>query len=113
MDCPLASARDLFQVIPKLSDVTDDQLAQSLVYSGTQNHTLAVLKVLHQARGIPQEAKNGLSPFAWRFHAAAGPNDKLACISDFAAGKFCILACTLALGMGQNWRFCREVIIMG
>lgn len=113
MKSSLPSAQDLLRVIPNLSDVPDDQCPQSLVYSGTQNHTLAVLKVLHQARGIPGEAQNGLSTFARRFHASTGPIDKLVRISDFSEGVFRMMACTLALGMGQNWSCCREVLIMG
>lgn len=113
MDCPLASAQDLLRIIPHASDVSHSQYPQALVYSGTQNHTLTVLKILHKARGTPQGAKNGLSSFARRFHAATGPIDKLSRINDFASGLFLVLACTLALGMGQNWSCVREVIIMG
>lgn len=110
---PVSSCEDLLRVIPSRKDVPDKDLAQMLVYSGTQNDTLASLRMIHKARGTPQDSENGRSPFAQRFHACTGPKDKKDRIDDYADGKFRCMACTMALGMGQNWSCCRWVIVLG
>lgn len=110
---PLLTAQDLLRVIPKNTDVSDSEVAPMLVYSQTQNDTLTALRTLNQARGTPEDADNGTSTYARRFHAATGPNDKKSRVDDFASGKFRVMSCTMALGMGQNWNCCRQVIVMG
>lgn len=110
---PVSTADDLRRVIPSKDDVANEDVAQLLVYSGTQNDTLTSLRVIHKARGTPEDSDNGQSPFAQRFHACTGHADKLDRVHDYAAAKFCCMACTMALGMGQNWSCCRWVIVMG
>lgn len=113
MQRPLSSAEDLLRVIPKKLDVCDSEVAQMLVYSQTQNNTLTALRKLNKARGTPEDADNGNSTYARRFHAATGPEDKKARVDDYTEGKFRVMSCTMALGMGQNWNCCRQVIVMG
>lgn len=110
---PVSSAEDLLRVIPNSSDIPDKDVAQMLVYSGTQNDTLTSLRVIHKARGTPEGANDGNSTFAQRFHACTGPKDKKDRVEDFSNGLFRCIACTMALGMGQNWSCCRWVIVMG
>lgn len=110
---PLSSAEDLLRVTPDRSDVPDKSVPQMLVYSGSQNNTLTALRILCRARGTPEDADNGKSSYCQRFHASTGPLDKKDRIADYAAGKFRVMSCTMALGMGQNWDCCRYVVVMG
>lgn len=110
---PLSSAEDLLSLIPQETSISNEDLAPALIYSGTQNDTANVHRVINQARGTPNDHHNGKSQFANRYHASTGPCDKEDRAEDFAAGKFPIMCCTMALGLGQNWTRVRIVIQMG
>ncbi|OAV92517.1 hypothetical protein PTTG_27626 [Puccinia triticina 1-1 BBBD Race 1] len=85
MDCSLKSAKDLLQMFPGKAEVGTKDMVPTLIYSGTRNATLQVMKVM----------------------------DKLDTISGYERGDFSSVSCTMALGMGQNWKRVRRVITMG
>lgn len=105
-----ASVRGIFAhhtVVP-----TND-LVPTLLYAGTQNNTLEYLITINSSRGHPSEAGNAHSQFARRYHANTGPNTKLNAVAMYVAGTLAVLCCTLALGLGQNWKRVRRVVIVG
>lgn len=93
--------------------VPTNAVVPSLLYAGTQNNTLEYLIMINGSRGHPREAGNGHSAFARRYHANTGPQAKLDAVAKFVAGTLAVLCCTLALGLGQNWKRVRRVIIVG
>lgn len=66
-----------------------------------------------KARDDTNSACNGNSTFIRRYHSVTGDKDQLTRVEDYGEGRFPILSCTSALGMGQNWTRVRVVIIMG
>lgn len=109
----LISAMDLHPLFPRRDSIEDSMIPPTLIYSGTQNSTYKTLEVINRARGRPQDSFDGQSCLAQRYHASTGPLDKERRIDDFAAGKFPVICCTMALGLGQNWTRVRRVIQMG
>lgn len=110
---PLYSCEDLAQLIPHKSEVLDEDMTQTLTYCGTQNATWTASESLHLARGNPQQAHDGNSSCCRRYHASTGPKDKLTRAQDYGDGKFSTMACTNALGLGQDWSIVDQVIILG
>jgi superfamily II DNA helicase RecQ len=84
-----------------------------LIYSGTRRKTGKVLEVLAAARGTPDDASNARSKLARRYHSCTSKNEKTLCVEDFGNKRFPVVSCTMALGMGQNWKRVRSVITMG
>jgi superfamily II DNA helicase RecQ len=84
-----------------------------LIYSGTRRKTGKVLEVLAAARGTPDDASNTRSKLARQYHSCTGENDKTLCVEDFGNKRFPVVSCTMALGMGQNWKRIQSVITMG
>lgn len=109
----LDSAEDVASLFSSSSIVADEELTPTLIYSGTRNGTAAVIAAVCTARGTPEEASNGNSTCIRRFHSVTGELDQLTRIQNFADGKFAIISCTSALGMGQNWTRVQIVVIMG
>jgi superfamily II DNA helicase RecQ len=56
---------------------------------------------------------NPRSLFACQYHSCTGKQDKLDCIEDFSKGIFPVFSCTLALGLGQNWKRVQMAVHMG
>lgn len=110
---PLSTAEDLLQLIPHESVVPDEEMIQTLIYSGTQNSTWTVSRVVHSARGNAKQAHDGNSPCCRRYHASTGPQDKLTQAEDYGDSKFSTMSCTNALGLGQDWSIVDQVIILG
>jgi superfamily II DNA helicase RecQ len=113
MKCSIQSCDNLLQIYGAQSITPNDQMVPSLIYSGTRVRTLQVLEVLDQARETLNKNKDPQNTFARRFHACTGDDDKTDVINDFAAGKVPVLSCTLALGMGQNWKLVRQIVHIG
>ncbi|EFP90574.2 uncharacterized protein PGTG_16600 [Puccinia graminis f. sp. tritici CRL 75-36-700-3] len=113
MERSLASSLDVIKLFPSHEDVTDADLVPSLVYSGSRNRTLSVLEVIDRARGTPGSAFIPNSACARRFHSCTGDEDKISTVEDFANGTYPIISCTMALGLGQNWKRVRMVAHMG
>lgn len=93
--------------------IPDAKLPPTLIYSGTQNGTAKTSSYLNIARGQPENSRNGLSTCAHRYHAATGPDDKSDRGEHFVKSHFTTMCCTMALGLGQNWKLVRRVIVMG
>ncbi|EHS62947.1 uncharacterized protein PGTG_22744 [Puccinia graminis f. sp. tritici CRL 75-36-700-3] len=74
---------------------------------------MQVSKVIHEARRIPGGHNDAHSTFARRFHACTGDMSKEETTNKFAAGEFPVIACTMALGLGQNWKRVRSVVHVG
>lgn len=108
-----SSLRDLCTHVPSKLEMTDDLIPPTLIYTNTRQKTMTALKVLNTARRVPQGEYNAKSTFGRRFHSNTGPADKKANISDFSKGMYPIIACTLALGLGQNWTRVRRIFQMG
>jgi superfamily II DNA helicase RecQ len=68
---------------------------------------------MDRARETPGGAWVANSTFARRFHSCTGKKDKIKCVDDLANGKFPLISCTMALGLGQNWKRVRSVAHMG
>lgn len=84
-----------------------------LIYSGTRNATSTVSSVVCEARGTPEESCDGNSSCIRRYHSAIGDQDKIVRAQEFGEGVFPIFSCTSALGLGQNWKRVKIVVIMG
>ncbi|KAH9465108.1 hypothetical protein MJO28_006875 [Puccinia striiformis f. sp. tritici] len=113
MESSIQSSEDVLKVYGPKAYTPDDQMVPSLIYSGTRARTLQVLEVLDRARGTTNDHLNPHDSFARRYHACTGELDKKDTIEDFAGGKVPVLSCTLALGMGQNWKLVRQVVHIG
>ncbi|OAV85953.1 hypothetical protein PTTG_30172 [Puccinia triticina 1-1 BBBD Race 1] len=113
MKSSLTSANDLLNVFGTKDKVSEQNIPPTLIYSGTQNATLKVMKVVNQARGNPRCEYNPHSPIIRRYHAASGEKEKKEAVDLFNAEEFPCMSCTMALGLGQNWKRVRRVIHMG
>lgn len=110
---PLDSAEDLANLVPRASVVPNQDMIPTLIYSGTRNSTLPVIEVVCKSRGDPLDAYNGQSDCIRRYHSVTGEQDQLKRVQDFAEGKYPVISATSALGLGQNWKRIRVVIVMG
>jgi superfamily II DNA helicase RecQ len=113
MEGSMVSCHDLIKVFPSVNDVSNEDLVPTLVYSGSRNRTLTALEVISMARETPADSMNPSSTCALRYHSCTGDLDKNDCVEDFATGKVPIVSCTMALGLGQNWKRVRMVVHMG
>lgn len=113
MKHPLNTAKDLDQFFPPAHCVLDQDIPPTLIYSGTQNGTGETLCQLNVARGRSNDSANGMSSFTRRYHAGTGTGDKADRAEDFVASRYPVVCCTMALGLGQNWKLVRRVIVMG
>lgn len=109
----MRSVEDLLQDFQKRSIIADDLICPTLIYSGKRNTTMKVLKVINRARGTSGNEFNANSTFGRIFHSCTGEKDKFERIRAYAEGKFPVMSCTLALGLGQNWVRVRRVIQIG
>ncbi|EFP87618.2 uncharacterized protein PGTG_13989 [Puccinia graminis f. sp. tritici CRL 75-36-700-3] len=113
MKCSLISANDLLNVLGPKHEIEDKDIPPTLIYSGSRHATLKVMKVVNQARGTPGCEYKPHSSIIRRYHAASGEKEKKEAVNDFNMGKFPCMSCTMALGLGQNWKRVRRVIHMG
>ncbi|KNE92381.1 hypothetical protein PSTG_07414 [Puccinia striiformis f. sp. tritici PST-78] len=113
MDGSMNLCSNLVDLFPTESDVADSLIVPSLIYCGTRNRTIHVMKALDRARKAGGRCLRPRSNFICRFHALTGNKDKLKVVQDYADGLFPIISCTMALGMGQNWSRVRSVIQIG
>ncbi|KAH9823519.1 P-loop containing nucleoside triphosphate hydrolase protein [Melampsora americana] len=109
----LKSAKDLERFFGLASFIPDVNIPPTLIYSGSQNATGDTLWRINEARGQPENSCNGYSSFARRYHAGTGPDDKVERAEHFVGQLFAVICCTMALGLGQNWKIMRRVIVMG
>ncbi|PLW11430.1 hypothetical protein PCANC_21279 [Puccinia coronata f. sp. avenae] len=113
MESSMALCHDLIKVFPSSNNVPDAQVVPLLVYSGSQNQTLTALEVIGMACEAPGNSLNPTSLFACQYHSCTGKQDKLDCIEAFSKGTFPVFSCTMALGLGQNWKQVQMVVHMG
>ncbi|KAH9458959.1 hypothetical protein Pst134EA_019111 [Puccinia striiformis f. sp. tritici] len=113
MDHSLCSSLDLLKAFPSQKDVANDDMVATLVYSGSRNRTLTSMEVFDLARGTPGDCYLPRGTGIRRFHSCTGGQDKVDCVKDFSSGKFPVISCTMALGLGQNWKRVRMVVHMG
>ncbi|KAH9814072.1 P-loop containing nucleoside triphosphate hydrolase protein [Melampsora americana] len=113
MQHPLKSAKDLKPFFGNARLIPDEDLPPTLLYSGTQNGTWETLCAVNEGRGHPERSSDGNSTCARRYHAATGTDDKTDRASDFVACNFAVICCTMALGLGQNWKLVRRVVVIG
>ncbi|KAA1079365.1 ATP-dependent DNA helicase sgs1 [Puccinia graminis f. sp. tritici] len=113
MECSLKSTRDLRLMFGAEEDLANAKLPPTLIYSGTRNATLQVMKVVNQARGIENGHEDADSTLIRRYHACTGDMDKEDTIGGYEQGEFPMISCTMALGLGQNWKRVRRVVHMG
>ncbi|OAV93804.1 hypothetical protein PTTG_08326 [Puccinia triticina 1-1 BBBD Race 1] len=113
MKSSLKSCDDLLTLYGPRSCIPDGEIIPTLIYSTTRNLTMQVSKVIHKARRIPGGHGDANSTFARRFHACSGDLSKEETTSKFAAGEFPVISCTMALGLGQNWKRVRAVVHVG
>lgn len=97
----------------KKVDVPDEEVVPMLVYSGSRDGTMRSLRVMNEARGTEGDEFNSESTFAQRYHSCSGDDTKLIRIQAYTDLKFPVMACTSALGLGQNWSHTRIVIQLG
>ncbi|KAI7933831.1 hypothetical protein MJO29_016669 [Puccinia striiformis f. sp. tritici] len=109
----LASSLDVINLFPSCRDVPDDKMVPALVYSGSRNCTMTVMEVMDLACETPGGAYRPNSSCIRRFHSCTGDEDKKTCAKDFASGKFPVISCSMALGLGQNWKRVRMVAHVG
>ncbi|KAH9809151.1 P-loop containing nucleoside triphosphate hydrolase protein [Melampsora americana] len=95
------------------SVIPDSMIPQTLLYSNTQNQTLATHQAIHHARETLADRFDGKSLCVRRFHAVTGSKDKVQHLEDYSEGKVAIMACTMAVGMGCDWPHTRRVITVG
>ncbi|KAH9446126.1 hypothetical protein Pst134EB_023944 [Puccinia striiformis f. sp. tritici] len=113
MECSLKSVKDLAEMFGKKEDVENEEVVPTLIYSGTRNATLEVMKVVNTARGTTGGEFNPKSEVIRRYHACTGDMEKEDVISGYESGDFSCISCTMALGLGQNWKRVRRVIQIG
>ncbi|OAV98880.1 hypothetical protein PTTG_25548 [Puccinia triticina 1-1 BBBD Race 1] len=113
MKSSLKSANDLLPMFGRKEDIKSSKIVPTLIYSGTRNATFQVMKVVNKARGTSGEEYNPNSQLIRRYHACTGDMDKEDTINGYEAGNFPCISCTMALGLGQNWKRVRQVIHMG
>ncbi|POV94206.1 hypothetical protein PSTT_16976 [Puccinia striiformis] len=113
MKSSLKSVKDLTEMFGKKEDVKNEEVVPTLIYSGTRNATLEVMKVINAARGTPGGEYNPNSEVIRRYHAVTGDMEKEDVVEGYESGNFSCISCTMALGLGQNWKKVRRVIQIG
>ncbi|POW11096.1 hypothetical protein PSTT_05548 [Puccinia striiformis] len=104
MECSLQSTKDLSRAFGSKKDVPNEKLPPTLVYSGNWNGTLDSMKVINKKRGVVDGHKDPYSTLIRRYPACTGDMDKDDTIGEFEKADFPMIACTMALGLGQNWK---------
>lgn len=107
------SAEDIKLFFGDASKVPAHEIPPTLIYSNTQDGTLESLKAVNVARGRPEDSLDGRADCARRYSSVTGPSDKQERCADFVLGRFTVMCCTTALGLGQNWTRTRRVIVLG
>ncbi|OAV87737.1 hypothetical protein PTTG_29303 [Puccinia triticina 1-1 BBBD Race 1] len=113
MEYSLKSAKDLLEMFPGKDEVENKHMVPTLIYSGTRNATLQVMKIANEAHDTAGKEYNPDSTLIQRYHASTGDMDKEDTISGHEREDFSCISCTMALGLGQNWKRVQRVIHMG
>ncbi|KAI7933445.1 hypothetical protein MJO28_017648 [Puccinia striiformis f. sp. tritici] len=109
----LGLCNDLKSIFGPRDLIPDNQIPATLMYCPTPNLTWQALKVIHEAWEIRGGHHDPASTFARRFHSTTGDLDKSDIIDGFEEHEFPTIACTMALGLGQNWKRVQRVVHLG
>ncbi|KAI7948774.1 hypothetical protein MJO29_010439 [Puccinia striiformis f. sp. tritici] len=113
MTSSFKSCDDLSQLYGPQSQTPDEKVVPSLVYGTSRASTMQALKSANTSRGTIGGQNNPYSNFARRYHSCTGDKTKLDVINDFSQDKVAVISCTMALGLGQNWKRVRMVVHFG
>ncbi|POW21598.1 hypothetical protein PSHT_02130 [Puccinia striiformis] len=107
------SCDDLHQLFGPKEHTPDKKVVPSLVYLPTQSMTMQGLKVINTSRGNEGGHHDPNSHFARHYHSCTGDLTKVDVIDDFSSDQVAVISCTMALGLGQNWKRVRMVAHLG
>ncbi|KAH9473209.1 hypothetical protein Pst134EA_000284 [Puccinia striiformis f. sp. tritici] len=107
------SCDDLHQLFGPKEHTPNKKVVPSLVYLPTQSMTMQGLKVINTSRGNEGGHHDPNSHFARRYHSCTGDLTKVDVIDDFSSDQVAVISCTMALGLGQNWKRVRMVAHLG
>jgi superfamily II DNA helicase RecQ len=113
MEFTLKSADDLLRIFAPHTYTPAEQTVPTLIYSGSRNGTLQVMKVVNEARKTCLHEYEPEDKFIRRFHSCTEDDDKQLNMEDYMEGVFPVVSTTMALGLGQNLKLVRCVIHMG
>ncbi|KAA1114734.1 ATP-dependent DNA helicase sgs1 [Puccinia graminis f. sp. tritici] len=113
MKSSLGSCNDLKRLFSTQTSIPNNKIPPTLIYAPTRNLTWQVLRVIHEARAIQGGHLDAGSTFARRYHSCTGKLDKIDIISGFEDEAFPVISCTMALGLGQNWKRVNCVVHVG
>ncbi|OAV85975.1 hypothetical protein PTTG_30154 [Puccinia triticina 1-1 BBBD Race 1] len=75
MEYSLKSAKDLLGMFPGKDEVENKEMVPTLIYSGTRNATLQVMKAVNEAHDTAGEEYNPDSSLIQRYHASTTGNE--------------------------------------
>ncbi|KAI7934516.1 hypothetical protein MJO28_016943 [Puccinia striiformis f. sp. tritici] len=107
------SCDDLHQLFGPKEHTPDKKVVPSLVYLPTRSMTMQGLKVINTSRGNEGGHHDPNSHFARHYHSCTGDLTKVDVIDDFSSDQVAVISCTMALGLGQNWKRVRMVAHLG
>jgi superfamily II DNA helicase RecQ len=113
MKSSLGSCHDLKRLFSTRSEIPNNKIPPTLIYAPTRNLTWQVLRVIHESREIQCGHLDAGSTFARRYHSCTGNLDKIDIINGFENEEFPVISCTMALGLGQNWKRVKCVVHVG
>ncbi|EGG04766.1 uncharacterized protein MELLADRAFT_108101 [Melampsora larici-populina 98AG31] len=76
MSEPLETAEDLLSIIPTETSVSDKKSPRMLIYSGTRDRTLEVMRAVCKARGNPDDIKKSVLVYIRRYRSSTDKEDK-------------------------------------
>jgi superfamily II DNA helicase RecQ len=112
MVATLKSCDNLLRLYASSSKVDAKKSVPTIIYSGTQNATMQVMKVVNEARHTRWHEYNAHDMFICRYHSCTGKEDQVANMEDYTNNEFPIMLATMALGLGQNLKQVRCVVHM-
>ncbi|OAV97095.1 hypothetical protein PTTG_26141 [Puccinia triticina 1-1 BBBD Race 1] len=113
MESTLSSCNDLLRIFAPWTVTPACDLFPMIIYSGTQNRTFQVMKVVNEACNTKNHEYDPNDGFIRRYHSVTSDEDKLKTMEDFGNGKVPVISATMALGLGQNLKRVRCVVHMG
>jgi superfamily II DNA helicase RecQ len=102
MQSTLKSCDDLLRLYAPYTKVLAEEIVPTIIYSGTQNATLQVMKVVNEARHTKLHEYNPQDWLIRRYHSCTGEEDQIENMADYSNDEFPIMSATKALGLGQN-----------
>ncbi|PLW26717.1 hypothetical protein PCANC_26205 [Puccinia coronata f. sp. avenae] len=94
----LKSCDDLLRLYAPYVKVPAEKTVPTIIYSGTQNATMQVMKVVNEARGTIKHEYDPQSNFIRRYHSCTGEEDQTANMEDYSNNVYPIMSATMAWG---------------